>query len=40
MTPNERAAIARSEHIDGVSYVPHFHPRPSAKIEAALAVTG
>ena len=40
MTPNERAVIARSEHIDGVSYVPQFHPSPSSKMEAALAVTG
>jgi hypothetical protein len=40
MTLDKRATIPRSEHIEGVSYVPQFHPSPSAEIEAALAVTG
>jgi hypothetical protein len=26
MVPSERAANRPSEHIEGVSYVPHFHP--------------
>ena len=41
MTPNERAAIARSEHIDGVSYVPHFHPvRGTYRTLAGVVIFG